>query len=217
MVISDYITPVMYSDPSGNFAISLLVAGFIIGAIVGSTASVVSQGITNGWDNINGWQVALDGTIGGINGLLAFTGIGALGSAFISGGLGFIGSVGGDLIASNGDWNQVNWVKAGIMTGANFLLGLSAGTYNSKAVGSDLWKTVSKTKVGGLFQSSAAKFSAGQMSQRGFQGVMNLYGSTLAASITNAMPMVMANRITNSFGGIVISGGVDIIAAWLLK
>ncbi|MCU0105221.1 hypothetical protein N7603_06080 [Acholeplasma vituli] len=209
--------PVMYSDPSGNFAISLLVAGFIIGAIVGSTASVVSQGITNGWDNINGWQVALDGTIGGISGLLAFTGIGALGSAFISGGLGFIGSVGGDLIASNGDWNQVNWVKAGVMTAVNFGLGLGAGAQNSKAIGKNLWKTVSKTKVGGTFQSSAAKFSAGQMSQRGFQGVMNLYGSTLAASMTNAMPMVMANRITSSFVGIGVSGGVDVFMGWLFS
>lgn len=95
----------MYTDPSGKFAISLLVVGFIVGALVGATASVVSQRITNGWDNINGWQVALDGTIGGISGLMVFTGIGALGSAFISGGLGFIGSVGGDLITSNGDWD----------------------------------------------------------------------------------------------------------------
>jgi hypothetical protein len=153
----------MMVDPSGNFAISLLFIGFVIGALVGSTASVVSQGITNGWDSINGWQVALDGSIGGISGLLAFSGIGALGSAFISGGLGFIGSVGGDLVSSNGDWNQVNWVKAGIMTVVNFGLGYGAGAQNSKGIGKDLWKSVSKTKVGGTFQSAAAKYSAGQI------------------------------------------------------
>lgn len=38
MVISGYITPVMYSDPNGNFAISLTVLGLIIGAVVESTA-----------------------------------------------------------------------------------------------------------------------------------------------------------------------------------
>ncbi|CDR31470.1 Uncharacterised protein [Acholeplasma oculi] len=205
----------MYFDPSGRVAISLLIAGFIVGALVASTASVISQGTTNGWDRINVWQVLLDGSIGGISGLLAFTGIGALGSAFISGGLGFIGSVGGDLIASGGDWNQVNWVKAGVMTVVNFGLGWGAGAQNSKAIGKDLWKSVSKTKVGGIFQSSAAKYSAGQMSQRGFQGVMNLYGNTLAMSMTNAMPMVMANRITSSFIGIGVSGGVDVFMGWL--
>jgi len=205
----------MYSDPSGKFAISLLIIGFVIGVIVGSTASVVSQGITNGWDNINGWQVALDGTIGGISGLLAFTGIGALGSAFISGGLGFIGSVGGDLIYSNGDWNQVNWFKVGIMTVVNFGLGYGAGAQNSKGIGKDLWKSVSKTKVGGVFQSAAAKYSAGQMSQKGFQAVINLYGNSLAMSITNAMPMVMTNRITYSFVGIGVSGAVDVVVAWI--
>lgn len=66
MPMFNYITPTMIIDPSGKFAISLLVVGFIDDAVMGETASVVSQGITNGWDNINGWQVALDGTIGGL-------------------------------------------------------------------------------------------------------------------------------------------------------
>ena len=209
-------TPVMYFDSSGRVAISLLIAGFIVGALVASTASVISQGTTNGWDRINVWQVLLDGGIGGISGLLAFTGIGALGSAFISGGLGFIGSVGGDLIASGGDWNQVNWVKAGVMKIKNGLLGAGPGANNSKAIGKDLWKSVSKTKVGNIFTNAAAKTSTGQMSQRGFQGLMNLYGQSLAASITNAMPNVMANRITNSFIGIGVSGVIDVITGWLI-
>src|SRR5690554_1527008 len=83
--------PVMYLDSDGNFP--LLIAGFIVGALVSTAVSIMSQGFTNGWDSINMAQVALDGALGGIGGLLAFTGIGALGSAFISGGLGFVGSV----------------------------------------------------------------------------------------------------------------------------
>lgn len=209
--------PVNLIDPDGNFAISLLITGFIVGALVGSTASIISQGLTKGWDNVNFWQVLLDGAIGGISGLLAFTGIGALGSAVISGSLGFIGSVGGDLISSNGNWNKVNWTKAIIMTAVNFGLGFGAGAYNSKAIGSDLWKSVSKTNVGNIFQKAVAKYSSGQITQKGLQGIMNLYGNTLAMSMTNAMPMIMANRVTNSFGSILISGGVDILAAWFLK
>lgn len=49
------------------------------------------------------------------------------------------------------------------------------------------------------------------MSQRGFQGVMNLYGNRLAMSMTNAMPMVMAKRITSSFGSIVLSGSLNAV------
>ena len=55
-----------------------------MGALVSSAVSIMSQGFTNGWDSINMAQVALDGALGGIGGLLAFTGIGALGSALIS-------------------------------------------------------------------------------------------------------------------------------------
>ena len=36
-------------------------------------------------------------------------------------------SVGGDLISSNGDWDKVNWTKAGIMTVVSFGLGFEAG------------------------------------------------------------------------------------------
>ena len=53
-------------------------------------------------------QVLLDGTIDGISGLIVFSGIGAIGSAIISGVLGFVGSVGGDLIKSKGNFSKVN-------------------------------------------------------------------------------------------------------------
>lgn len=199
----------MYLDSDGNFP--LLIAGFIVGALVSTAVSIMSQGFTNGWDSINMAQVALDGALGGIGGLLAFTGIGALGSAFISGGLGFVGSVGGDLISSNGDWDKVNWTKAGIMTVVNFGLGFGAGAKNSKAIGKDLWGTVKNTKVGNIFSSASARANAGQLSQKGFQGVMNLYGNKLAAATVNAMPGVMASRISSSFFGIGASGVIDLI------
>ena len=55
-----------------------------------------------------------------ISGLLAATGIGMWGAAIVSGGLGFVGSVGGDLIESNGDWSSVNWGKAVVLGIVNF-------------------------------------------------------------------------------------------------
>ena len=59
--------PISYVDPTGHVAISLLLIGFFVGAAVGFGGSVVSQGITNGWDNINWWQAGFDALIGGYN------------------------------------------------------------------------------------------------------------------------------------------------------
>ena len=97
--------PVNMADPEGHFFVSALIIGALVGGIIGTGVSVISQGVTNGWDNINGWQVLLDGTIGAISGLLSATGISMLGAILISGGLGFAGSVGSDLISSDGDWS----------------------------------------------------------------------------------------------------------------
>ena len=91
---------IMYSDPSGYIAISTLIVGAIIGFVVGGATSAITQGLDKGWDNINGWQVLLDATIGGISGALGASGISKVFSMVAGGVLGAAGSVGGDLIAS---------------------------------------------------------------------------------------------------------------------
>ena len=64
------------------------------------------------------------------------------GAILISGGLGFAGSVGSDLISSDGDWSSVNWKKAAIMGAVNAILGFcsGAGSQNSKELGKGLLK-----------------------------------------------------------------------------
>ena len=126
----------MYADPSGHFAISTLIIGAIIGFVVGGATSAITQGLDKGWDNINGWQVLLDATIGGISGALGASGINQVVSMIAGGVLGAAGSVGGDLIASGGDWSQVNVGKAILMGAIGVGLGrwTGAGTQNSKAM-----------------------------------------------------------------------------------
>ena len=52
--------PVNMADPEGQSAI--LVIGLLVGSfIVGAGASVVSQGLTYGWNTINYWQAGVDG------------------------------------------------------------------------------------------------------------------------------------------------------------
>lgn len=77
-----YNTPVMYVDPSGEFAISLTILGLIAGAIVGATAGGVvaynaakDQG-AEGWELV-GW-IALGIVGGGLIGGAIGSGVGAL-------------------------------------------------------------------------------------------------------------------------------------------
>ncbi|BCR35639.1 DNRLRE domain-containing protein [Mariniplasma anaerobium] len=118
--------PVMFTDPSGEFPI--LIAAFIIGAVISGTASTISQGATDGWENINWSQVGFDSLIGGVTTLVGASGIGVVGAMIVGGTLGFTGSVGSDLIAGNGDWSEVNWTKAGIMTVVGIGLGGWSGS-----------------------------------------------------------------------------------------
>ena len=162
--------PVNMTDPEGHFFVSALIIGTLVGGIIGASVSVISQGVTNGWDNINGWQVLLDGTIGAISGLLSATGINMLCAALISGGLGFAGSVGSDLISSDGDWSSVNWKKAAIMGAVNALFGFcsGAGSQNSKALGKGLLKNKEVYKTFSTLYKATNKYTAGTISKRGF-------------------------------------------------
>ena len=116
------------------------------------------------------WQVLLDGTIGAVSGLLAATGIGMWGAAIVSGGLGFAGSVGGDLIESNGDWSSVNWKKAVVLGIVNFGLGAwaGAGSQNSTALGKGLLKNKEVHKTPTLYNAT------NNCKQASFQNVVSL-------------------------------------------
>lgn len=78
MYLSIYNNPEMYVDPNGDFPI--LIAAFIIGAIISGAASAISQGATDGWENINWYQVGFDSLIGGVTTLVGASGIGVIGA-----------------------------------------------------------------------------------------------------------------------------------------
>ena len=76
-----YNDPVNYADPSGHSVTAILITSFIVGAVLGGATSAISQWIEN--EEINPWLVFSDAMFGGVSGLLAASGIGALGSAFL--------------------------------------------------------------------------------------------------------------------------------------
>ena len=101
MVISDYITLVMYIDPSGEF---LILSCILIGAIIGSLVAynVATNNGVEGWDLI-GW-IALGAVGGGALGYLAAPFIASfLSSSFtftIPGGIGLSGYGSATLVTS---------------------------------------------------------------------------------------------------------------------
>ena len=123
--------PVNYSDPTGGFVITSFIVGIIIaaaiGGVVGFGASVVSQGISNGWDNINWWQAGVAGLLGAVGGALTATGLGAWAMAGIGAGLGFIGGMSDALFEGKdfGDWHT--WLDIGVATAIGFVAGGLSG------------------------------------------------------------------------------------------
>ena len=89
----EYFTPVIYADPSGNFAISLTLLGLITGAVIGAAAggtiayNVAKNNGKDGWE-LFGWTLlgALGGGLGaGIGATMLFGGVGNVVSEAFSG------------------------------------------------------------------------------------------------------------------------------------
>jgi len=117
---------VMNIDPDGKAFITFLILAIVVGVVVGASVSIVSQGITDGWSNINWGQVLLSAAIGGVAGAIKATGIGAIGMAFVGAGLGATSSLGNHFIAG-GSWDNINWVSVGLSVGLGFAGGFIGG------------------------------------------------------------------------------------------
>jgi len=124
--------PVMNVDPDGTFFftgtfIAMLVVGAVVGAAVGATASIVTQGISNGWDNISWAQVGWAAGMGAIGGALMMTGLGKGWMATSMMALGAINSAGSQLISSAWDFSSLD--VASVLTSAAIggLVGFAGG------------------------------------------------------------------------------------------
>ena len=185
--------------------------GAIAGGIISACISIGAQSVT-GDKTINWSKVALDGTIGAISGLLSATGIGAVASAAISGVLGLAGSVRGDLIDSDGDWDQVNWGKAATVGIIGAIFGASKGSQNSVKLGENLLKNNEvKTQFGRLLN-AVNDYAAGTISKRGMTGVFNLYGGQFIDAVSKALPRTVAGLTAKNLAGLFASSVVSSFA-----
>ena len=81
-----HMTPVMYIDRDGNFAISIFIAGIIIGGILGG----VTRGVSAYTNGSRGWDLVGEIAIGTASGMViggAAGAVAAMGGAYLAGGM----------------------------------------------------------------------------------------------------------------------------------
>lgn len=188
--------PVNNADPTGEFAITALLVGALVGSAVSFVSSVVSQSIT-GDHEINWGVVALDTIIGGVSGALGASGISQVVSMIAGGVLNAVGSVDSDLIESNGDWNAVDVNKAFKMAQMGVLLGgfTGAGTQNTTAM-------VEAINEGTSWGSKAFLVSAQEAALRPNSG---LVAQTMYENMSRAITMYSIEGIVKVSASSVIS------------
>lgn len=205
--------PVMNVDPSGKFIVSLtaLFIGAIVGAVVSATVNTVSQGIQNGWSNINVGEILFSAAIGAIGGAIGSSSIGTIGQIGTNALLSMVESAGADLINKR-NINMANVITSAFIGGAFALLG-GSGIQNSKKLAPQL---LSRLPFESDFaQTAINKYLLGFMSKKGAQGVVNMTfkkaSFSLNALLKNTAKQAAIDSIPSSF----IYSSISEFANWL--
>lgn len=168
--------PINKYDPSGHFAISLLV-GLAVSFVIGSVASAISQYVQYG--DVNWLQAGVDGLFAVASTALAYTGIGLIGSIAAGAGMGLAQYT----LDSAVFHDDFSWSGALIATGLGALGGLASGrgAQHFKSIGSNLDDT-GRTGVKAIL-TAFDKCGTGA----GYQKVMNLWGGRVANSLAKSI------------------------------
>lgn len=189
-----YNDPVNYVDPSGNFAISLLV-GTLVAFGIGFTGSAVSQYFQyNG--EINWIQAGVDGLFAAGSSLLAYTGINWGVSIIVGVAMG-MSQYTLDSAVFHNDFSWSGFITAGILGGVGgFVSG--RGAQHFKSIGSNLDET-GRTGVKAIL-TAYDRYGKGL----GYQKVLNLWGGRVA----NSLAASISENYTSSIIKIWIATGV---------
>ncbi len=187
--------PINKYDPSGRVAI--LIIGLLVGSfIVGTGASIVSQGLTYGWDEINYWQAGVDGLFAVASTALAMTGIGALASAGIGAVAGWsqyaIGSAFHDEDLTL--FGSITAVFLGFVGGAIS----GAGARNSSNITSNMRLTGKGASAIKAITTASNKYLAGKISMNGLQATARLWGNVALNAIQDAIEPTIRSLMIKS-------------------
>lgn len=193
--------PIMYYDPSGHSAI--LVIGLLVGSfILGAGASVVSQGLTYGWDEINYWQAGVDGLFALGSTALAMTGIGALASA----GIGAVAGWSQYAIGSAFHGEDLTLLGSITSAGLGFIGGAisGAGARNSAKIASNMKLTGKGASAIKAITTASNRYLAGEISMKGLQATTRLWGNVALNAVQDAIAPTIRRLMIN--GAITIAG-----------
>ena len=193
--------PIMYYDPSGHSAI--LVIGLLVGSfIVGAGASVVSQGLTYGWDEINYWQAGVDGLFALGSTALAMTGIGALASA----GIGAVAGWSQYAIGSAFHGEDLTLLGSITAAGLGFIGGAisGAGARNSANIASKMQLTGKGASAVKAITTASNRYLAGEISMKGLQATARLWGNVALNAVQDAIAPTIRHLMIK--GALTIAG-----------
>ena len=167
----------MFDDETGYFFWLLFIVAIVGSAFISAGANIITQGITKGWNNINWGQVGWSALTGALSGTLIASGVGALGMALWGGAIGFIDSVGYQLIGGT-SISEINWLSVGLSTFFGALPGIrgKTGATNAKALDTGLRKSTAYLKAAASYDKVLTKIATGQYK--------NLAGAAGARAIT---------------------------------
>ena len=120
--------PVNEVDESGYFLLWLFITSVIVGALVSAGTSVITQGITNGFGNINWLQVGWDALIGAISGAISVGGLGKIGMTIAGAVIGLVSSIGSNIINGSDFGSWKTWLNIGVSTTLGGAFGYLGGT-----------------------------------------------------------------------------------------
>ena len=149
--------PIIRYDVQGEFW--NIIIGAAVGAVINGAVSAISQGIENGWDNINWGSVGVAAATGAISGGLAATGIGVAGQTIANGVIGAV-SGGIDTYVSSGGKATLSEYATNIAIGG--VLGAVSGRIGGAGTG---------TKHMSSSASRAIKRASNAISRTGRSGI----------------------------------------------
>ena len=150
-------SPIVRYEIQGEFW--NIIIGAAAGAIISGAISAISQGIENGWDNINWGSVGVAAATGAISGGLAATGIGVAGQTIANGVIGAV-SGGIDTYVSSGGKATLSEYATNIAIGG--VLGAVSGRIGGAGTG---------TKHMSSSASRAIKRASNAISRTGRSGI----------------------------------------------
>ena len=191
-------SPVVRYEVQGEFW--NIIIGAAAGAIISGAISAISQGIENGWDNINWGSVGVAAATGAISGGLAATGIGVAGQTIANGVIGAV-SAGVDTYVSSGGKATASEYLVNIAVGG--ALGAVSGKIGGSGAGNKhlsasasralkrSWNAISNVGKSGIKAAAkevakAGRYYYSQIAKQAVQNGIKAIGSILKASVPNA-------------------------------